>query len=505
MNIIPRAKGILKYKVFVLGTIYLSVVLPFHQSYLAYGMESTVEKHSPLPAAFAHFEEDKVLIHGYLSKVKEAELHFFWTTGRTLSDNPDYHPNTKVDIGGSEYGQKFFPYVDKFLENSPNNLKIKLVCDTMTVKSNEAEIIKLHHKYGNRFEILPIEKVQKNLLKTFSSDSQTKKINLVFKNATQGSPVLTSDIYRVIGMIYGQGHPSNISQTQYTYCDIDAFCYGMENSSHAQLIEALFNPITKTPFYFGMSNNNNDLIKLHVTDMQPYKDFCDRILNKISIDANVLTHFSNLHDMIKRCEKDSQNCSDLISHLPPPIKNLILAVTLATGPKFLYDKHITTNLSYPSTTVGEWGAPEEILDYTMQRHVGSYPPSVLFWGYGEETPEEKKASEAFMRDCDQYRTILAAAFYAKRFGDHHPFNIELKKHLVGHFPYNAPSFKKLLTVNFDIRKSRQSYEEWKKDTFENITKPRQYSKNHYAALIGLLKQLGIEIPFTPDSIDFQAH
>ena len=89
-----------------------------------------------------HFRKDNTLINEYLNEVKDAQLHFFWTTGRTISENPDYKPMTDVEVGGSKYGKKFFPYVEGLFQNSPEKLKVILVCDEMTVKSNEQQIKK---------------------------------------------------------------------------------------------------------------------------------------------------------------------------------------------------------------------------------------------------------------------------------------------------------------------------------------------------------------------------
>lgn len=398
--------------------------------------------------AFKNFDIDKNLIDDCLNQIKQAELHFFWTTGRTLSDNNNYQPNTQVDVGGSKYGKKFFPYVDKLLEVSPSHLKVKLVADDLTIKSNENYITCLLGKYGNRFEILHINKVQDNLFTKFSSEEQ--KLKRLFKNATQGSPVIASDIYRIIGMAYGQNHESEINQTQYTYCDIDAFCYGVEALSHGDFIKSLFSSVAQEPFYFGRSRTNNDLIKLCISNIKSYEEFCYKILSKIYIDAEVLTYFSNLHDRIKLCEQINIEDINIDSIVDEPIKDLILAVTLTTGPKFLEDKCITKNLSYPSETIGEWYAPEEVLDYTDLRYIATHPAAILDWRYCNFSAEEKKVCDAFDMDCNHYRKVLSAAFYAKRFGKNHPFNIVINTYLQDFFPYRVNSFKDLLRVNYDF-------------------------------------------------------
>ena len=442
--------------------------------------EEEIVNHINSPTALRNFAEDKSIINEYLDRVKDAQLHFFWTTGRTISDNPDYGPINNVEVGGLKYGKKFFPYVDGLLSNSSDKLKIIFVCDKMTIKSNEQQIISIQSRYKDRFEIVQIGVIHRNLLKTFSDEEQVNKINVLFKNATQGSPVISSDVYRIIGMIYGQDNPSDPIETLRAYCDIDAFCYGMETSRHGDLIKALFMPIPKSPFYFGRSHNNNDIIKICISDMSSYKVLCNRILKKININRiifpgynikSVIWHYSDLHDMIKKCEENTTYCLDIPFIIPDPIYNLIEEVTQNTGPKFLYDNQITTDLSYPSETVGAWGAPEEVLDHNRQGNYTS-PPSVLDWGYGSETLEEKEASDKFTKDCDIYRKYLGVYFYAKQFGENHPFNIEIKKYLLDNYPYSSESFKSLLKENFKLHNKyiNQSYELYLMEDFPSESK-----------------------------------
>ncbi|MBL9029880.1 MAG: hypothetical protein JNK42_05385 [Caedimonas sp.] len=439
---------------------YTLTSMEIHSTESNYAQEKENEKFQQTPkaerdhsflAAFENFEKNKLLIHDCLSSLKEAELHFFWTTGRIISDNLEYQPDTKVDIGGSKYGNKFFPYVEKLLENSPHTLKVKFVCDTMTQTHNRSHFKELENKYGIRFEILPIERVQENILKSFPAAHQQQKINTLFKNATQGSPVIASDVYRIIGMVYGHTQSADVAQIQYTYCDVDEFCYGMEHRDNEKFIEALFRTNTKSPFYFGRSPTNNDIIKLQITDITSYKEFCDRMLNKINIHSVAIDHFTGLHDKIKLCEEVSNSSLNIESLVPYPVKNLILEVTHTTGPIFLGDRAISTDLSYPDETIGEWYAREEILDHTNSRYACAHPASVLDWGYSTQTHEQKQASQLFNQECDEYRKFISAAMYSKRFGRKHPFNLMIKEYLIKHFPYNSSSFKQLLKLNFESR------------------------------------------------------
>lgn len=447
---------------------------------------SRAERDHSFLAAFENFEKNKLLIHDCLSSLKEAELHFFWTTGRTISDNLEYQPDTKVDIGGSKYGNKFFPYVGKLLESSPDTLKVKFVCDTMTQTYNQSQIKQLENKYGIRFEILPIERVQENILKSFPTAHQQQRINTLFKNATQGSPVIASDVYRIIGMVYGHNQSADVAQIQYTYCDVDEFCYGMERIGHQEnerFIEALFRTNTKSPFYFGRSPTNNDIIKLQITDITSYKQFCERMLGKINIHSVAVDHFTKLHDKIKLCEEVSNGSLNIESLVPYPVKDLIKEVTNTTGPLFLGDQAISRDLSYPDVTIGGWYAREEILDYTHSRYRSAEPASVLDWRPSTETHEEKQASQLFNQECDEYRKFISAAMYSKRFGGKHPFNLMLKEYLIKHFPYNSSSFKQLLQLNFESR-----HRDVKQDYRLNLMKRLPDSKDYEAGDVYLDKE-----------------
>lgn len=418
------------------------------------------ENHNPSSVALQHFSRSKELIEECLKDVPSAQLHFFWTTGRTISDKSEYHPITKVDVGGSRYGQQFFVYVKALLENSPSKLKINFICDIPTRNSNIEAIRSLRHAYKNRFELLSIESVQANLLKAFSTNAQQKKIKLLFKNATQGSPVIASDVYRYIGMIFGQDTPPGIAVPQHIYCDIDTLCCGMKSDSFKKLISALFKSINKSPFYFGRSEFGNDVIKLCIRDLNSHHEFCAALLKKITtnnviftrnLGKPVTTYFSKLHDMIKKCETDREFCSNILPHIPDPIHKLIKEVMWATGPEFDGGDKITRDLAwYPHESAAEWRDPAEVLDYNDDRYVTRHPTSVLNWGYTCASQEERNARYQFTNDCNIYKKLLSVYYYAKRFGEKHPFNLRVRQYLLDLYPYKSNSFKSLLYVNFDF-------------------------------------------------------
>ena len=234
----------------------------------------------------SYFQEDASVIREALESIAQAELHFFWTTGLELDAlKVDYGANLKVNIGGAKYAEKFPLYVELLLMNSPAHLIVKFVCDEMTRNSNNEWIITLQKKYTNRFQILDIQDVVKNVIQPMP-DKKDLLLTL-FQNATKGNPAIASDVYRLIGMVYGSNPtPEKVQDTQYTYCDVDTFCFGMTQPNqmiggrgHTDLVKVLFvHDLTiDAPVYIGRQHGKhtgNDLIKLWIRDLNQYKNFC---------------------------------------------------------------------------------------------------------------------------------------------------------------------------------------------------------------------------------------
>ena len=398
-----------------------------------------------------NFKQNELLIKNYLSSVKEGQLHFFWTRGYTFNDTLEYNPNKTVNIGGTEYKDKFFPYITQLLKYSPDNLVIKLIIDKMTMASNKDSIETLQNLYEKRFQISFINDVQERLLNHFADNSSKERINDIFKNATAGTPVLASDIYRVIGMIYGHDQTFKPNEVLYTYSDIDVFCHSMEVKSDQNelLIKSLFasSVDTQSAFYMGRSRKNNDIIKLRVADIDKYNDFCIKTLHRINTKNSVIDHFTKLHQQIRSFEENT-NQTNREMYVPERIDNLIDTVMQATGPNFLRGDHVKSDLTYPSKTAGAWYAPEDILDYTYSRYYMANPNNIFLWDMSDYKPEQKKIAQAFTNRCDSYLKFIATAFYAKPFGVNHPFNVALHKHLRDNFPYHSTEFTDILRMSY---------------------------------------------------------
>jgi hypothetical protein len=189
-------------------------------------------------------------------------------------------------------------------------------------------------------------------------------------------------------------------------------------------------------------------MKLSVNNIKEYRDFCGMILDRIYTAEPIFTHFTKIHDLIKKCEMEAQ-IGDIHSLIPYPISNLVTTVTVTTGPKFLdsfFSGWFTKDLNYRSYLAGSWFAPEEILDYKMSGYSGVYPLR-LDWTNYEASQEKENCEHSFLDICEDYRKALGAAFFAHRFGENHPFNKIIKGMLVSNFPYFSDYFKNLLKIN----------------------------------------------------------
>ena len=503
-----------------------------------------------------YFKEDAEIIKQCLSTQKQAELHFFWTTGRDPSMvKPEYGASQQVDIGGAKYaGQKFLRYVDELLAYSPNSLNIKFVCDTLTLQSNHAGISNLQDKYPKRFEILDVSNIHDNLLKAFPNEKEY--INVVFQNATCGNPAITSDIYRLVGMIYGREvDPAAVLQTQYTYCDIDAFCSGMDTLNQAMqkyldfesysfkeklvdidgytnLLKALFAPPTikpplqkksifmefdpSTTFYLGRKkeeSNGNDLIKLCIISLDTYKNFCRSALCKMDSlnkatkngqsELTLLTYFPSLCKYVKECENDAQQrfseYLDEFSKTSLQIKEIINV----TGPGLVdkLDQCLRLEQTYPHICAWEWHGTQLLENGESARNTIC---RIMH-------PQASKLISQVYDGFENYNSRVSDAFFARKFGVKHPFYVKMVESLQDNFPYTTKSFKTFLKEAYDYQKNNlltgEPIENWLGLQIARLTKGGQdkvtLDSPYYVKLNHILHQLGIKISLTPEMIDFR--
>ncbi|MGV8948298.1 MAG: hypothetical protein ACOH2E_02875 [Candidatus Paracaedibacter sp.] len=465
----------------------------------------------------SYFQEDAIVIQQALEPVSQAELHFFWTTGRELDDlKSEYGANFQVNIGGAKYGEKFPLYVELLLENSPAHLTVKFVCDEMTRNSNRNWIITLQKRYFNRFQVLDSRDVIENILKALPD--QKELLLTLFQNATKGNPAISSDCYRIVGLLYGSNSaPENVQDTQYIYCDVDTFCFGMsqpnqmiEGRGHTDLVKALFVklcPPIEMPVYIGRRDDGhaegrpagNSLLKFRIRDLEQYKSFCYHFLETISSsevlqktsseELNLLNYFSTLHDYVSKGSQAPE--AVFATYLEKFSLSLIDTSDIihVTGPGLLSRlKGVCFPLEqqYPDTMTMEW-----------------HPTYYLGMGYSGPSLDNVglELSSSVLAQFKQYARKLSNVSYVLRFGTNHPFVMKLMDHLRADFPYAAQGFKVLMKQLYNEQVKSQEglvVENWLDEKVSNLT--QDY---YYDVLQEVLSQLGLDRPLIRDDIDFR--
>jgi hypothetical protein len=539
---------------------FLLVVSAFLSNSLAMEIEGDVGLDAEIGRVKSYFQENALVIKLALEHVSSAELHFFWTTGRQPEAmKAEYGANFQVDIGGSRFGQKFPIYVGFLLEYSPAHLVIKLTCDELTRESNKEWMTLLQAEHPNRFQVLDIRNVRDNIL--LALPEQWETLQTVFQNATKGNPAIGSDIYRLIALVYGSNPiPPGVQNTQYTYCDVDTFCFGMsqpnqktrryfdfeaqeikyklmEENGHTNLVKALFCPMqmqqapikkslffveptltVDTPVYIGRKDhdggNSNNLIKLRIRDLQAYKSFCFEVLTKMlssrelqTESLNLLTYFPTLHDHVSRGAVDVEK--EFASYLETFSSSTVDPndIMHVTGPGLVDRlKFVCFPLGqeYPDINEMEWNR----IHYLERGQLG--PLSDLGSGGSD-------FSASVYREFTNYARKLSNAVYVLRFGAKHPFTLKLMDHLRSHFPYASPSFKAYMKQLYEVQNKpsdgpTDSMDAWLDQKFDDLTKGLNALGGtedgalivapYYVRLHHVLQQLGIDRPLTRSDIDF---
>lgn len=459
----------------------------------------------------SYFQEDAPVIQQALKSVSQAELHFYWTTGRELDAlKSQYGADFQVHVGGAKYAEKFPLYVELLLENSPTHLIVKFVCDEMTRNSNKGWITTLQERYLNRFQVLDIGDVVENILKALPD--QKELLITLFQNATKGNPAISSDSYRMVGLVYGSNTAlENVQDTQYTYCDLDTFCFGMSQPNqimgrgHTDLVKALFVklcPPNEMPVYIGRQDDGhggNDLLKLRIQDLKQYKSFCYHVLETVSssealqktssYSLNLLNYFSTLHDCVSQGSQTPE--AVFATYLEKFSSSLIDTSDIihVTGPVLLNRlKGVCFPLEqqYPGTMTMEWHP-------TYYLEMGCSGPSLDNVGL--------KVSPSVLAQFKQYARKLSNASYVVRFGTNHPFVMKLMDHLRADFPYAAPGFKVLMKQLYNEEVKSQEglvVENWLDEKVFNLTQD-----HYYDVLQQVLNQLGLDRSLMRDDIDFR--
>lgn len=437
----------------------------------------------------APFQKAREHFHTALKHTPQATLNFFWTTGVSLSDDPIYFPPKRVDVGGThDYGARFFPCVSALLENTPPHLRVRFVCDARTLSTNNKALSRLRFFFPTRFFVVNVENVIQNLREVFPEDIAV--LSSVFDNATRGNPAIASDLYRLVGMHFGHGKRPQ-GPVQHTYCDVDTFLHAMFCKEAPMFIRALLGKSSlierwttdgllderqknASAFMMWRHHNISDVIKMHVDDEAVYHAWCREILGEIDPKASWLLGRTRLHDAIRDFEKNPdldafREAASFDCAAPMDVIN-------GTGPGFTRaGPFVVANLFYPSTSTWAWCG-------TQGLKMGTSPLDFLRDSSLQDTPP----AQSFMTACKDYVNVLSAAFFAKKFGENHPFFCQALAVLEEKNPYTChlDALYTLVWEDFARQKSICDKRAWQQKVFNIIAvpiidMPRFYPYHHH--------------------------
>ena len=197
-----------------------------------------------------------------LEDTPQAFVHLFWATGRPMETLSADQRKVPILIGGKSYGPIFFQTLEDFLGFTPERVTFVMTCDHRTYEANSEKFTDLKGKFAHRFSIQFTEEVVATLNETHPEHREI--LELVFKNACTGNPVIACDIYR---LLLRSLHKAAPERSLLAYSDIDAFCSSMEGQNSkgisrtlSDYLIALFNP--KKLGYGGRSGEvASDIIK----------------------------------------------------------------------------------------------------------------------------------------------------------------------------------------------------------------------------------------------------
>lgn len=462
-----------------------------------------------------HFEKSGPLIKKLLENQERVELHFYWTTPRVREELSDTN-TSPIQVGGEAYAEKFPPYLNALLTYSSQNLHIRFVCDFLTHSTNQEWISALQEQHGPRFETVDIQTVHQRLSRELPDHGGM--LQDIFRNATEGNPVIASDVYRLIGMPFANLEEPLQTKTQYTYCDIDTFCEGMERpdgrhwielNGHTNLLKALLskaqpqkNSIFHDPttaFYLGRRDDDqgitNELIKLKIFCKDAYKVFCEEVLKNINdLDKNYkresklghLQYFHELYNFIQQSKNDPEQFDVYLEEMeksPLRLKDIIGV----TGPRLTRILTECSPLSHPFPMISAWSwHGSQAIELGVAQ---------AFFFYVKPSDEHQ-----FEKLLTQYTGRLKDAFYVRKFGEDHPFNVKMRQYLRDCFPYHQPLFRQILESAWEQedKESNPSFPEWAQEKIKEINTENKadFCNSPYAyRLIHVLKDLGIEITF----------
>lgn len=448
------------------------------------------------------------------------ELHFFWTKGQQLSLSE--LEAKKVTIGGDASNEaSFFDALEQELQRN-DDFDVVMVCDDPTEISNKDKFAVLKQKYKSRFSVRKIDVVVRNLLNVFAGREFI--LGKIFQNATGGNPVIASDFYRIIGLLFGGDYPFTTERRLFAYCDVDLFAHRT-----AQVMDSLRKPFNNVKEkghgqnWYGIHADNNDLIKHFIIDRREHFSFCAQALLfadlNYSWEGSILDLYPNLDNAaLKAQDNPEKGFYDYKEKVHPYIGDKILIKTLdSTGRAFwdiLLESKNIQNLDYKHHCPGSWlpGGTIKSRDF-ISGHIlhrdSLIPFSGFLWVWNflfSLEPGQLKAANygkittKFLKKICQYDNFFKIYLLAKkRYGDDHPLVLRFQEELAKKFPFTSDAYRIFLCCYAVKKKAAINLEFWQKEAFKQLNK--SYEQREYCVFTYMLEQLqsaGVDISFRHD-------
>lgn len=444
------------------------------------------------------------------------ELHFFWTTGRQPA--PNEIEAKKVIIGGeASYEEAFFSVVEQELQKN-NDFDVVIVCDSSTIISNKDKFEALKQQYNSRFSVRTIDSVIHNLVKVFPEREFI--LDKIFRNATNGNPVIASDFYRIIGLLFGGDSP--IIGRLFAYCDVDLFTH-----KNAQIMASLRKTFdgkkTNGPHqnWYGMAPDNNDLIKHYIVDRLEHFHFCAKAL--LTAEKNyswpgqkpqvsILDYYPLFEHAALQAQKDPASGFFYYEKNVHPFmkKNLLREIQFTTGAPFfasLLEHENVQYLEYEKYCPGRWIPDDSLIPISSFNEHWQFLFSIepFSFSLSEICKYEELVQYFFNIICQYDEFFKAYVFTKKRYGNEHPLALRLKQKLIEEFPFTSNAFKTFLTQYWmdNYASIGLTLTNWPKEAFKRLNLSYENNDdNFFSYIVYKLKSAGVDIHFVSEGTNF---
>jgi hypothetical protein len=435
------------------------------------------------------------------------KLYFYWTTGRKADDNQN--SNAQVFIGGKDYAAAFQSNLEKLLMMSRSNFSVTLICDDLTYNTNDEWLDRLRSKSKGRFTISFVTSILENLIKVFPK--QKSILMSIFQNAEGGNPVIVSDFWRLIGMPFvdpGTNTSWPAHQINYVYCDSDIFGYEYPDREEVLVKDVLLSDMSPSEkekqqgFIIARQQYSSDVIKIKVEDPEEYKKFCGSVLWHQKKNTRLLNYYPTLSSFIHTGSL-SKDCLYFVTGQEINHRT-VLDLTAPGLLNVLESRYTMQPITYPAIYAFSWYGSQllENGEFTFRVEDPNKPDQEFVFRSVDNL--SRTVDDLIIQDFRKYSKKVALAFYAKRFGEDHPFYLDLVNHLKEKNPFKNPRtmqrVKDKLKAAYESGKDMDEIPAWLHSQLERQKDKEQWP--FYLRLQHVLHSLGIDFELTVKELDF---